>query len=1312
MREEAEVVAVGTQLMSVDKIIKSSSHTEGRGRYIYASQHKLLVIILAFTMTVLALAMTLLAGADLVGAVSELTVDDRLGITFPDLSEAGWAMADIDLLTIRGVFGGFPDGTFRPNAPIKKIEALVMAVRASGLEYDVANQAKIEDSNSFLINAMGLDWAAGYLRVGIKHKLITGILQESDWYAPADRLWTAKLMVRMLGQEVKAQNMDANLIFTDKDSIMKSQWAYVRLAQDAGLMQGYPDGTFRPAVPIIRSEMAVVFNNYFHKFMTDYSIMEMADARIESYDRATGEIVLRTYGSMTGQRAGMVTYRVNPRAMVYYIPYASSNVDGEKRSVASLRVGQTIDYVLSDQEELVYIKIKIDATGADNSGTGTASPGNNGYDYDAYDTRERHYVGFFDDFTVADRELVFENLAGKREKFTAEMNIEIRNLAGQLEDVKLGKLYRYYLRGSGADKKIYQMEEVEARRSSYTGDYLSYNAYNGKIMVRYDALDTRYFIVAEGVEIDMLANDQVRVYAYGDYIYDWDILRPAGTEGTFQSYDATRKTITIKDKAGKSQTYDLVKDPRLTIPNNYRAGLDKLVVGDYLKIGFDIYDMDGDGDRGQVYEITVINQLSGEVTRARSSGIRIVDDNKQTHDLDWASSVQVTIVGMTSPTVDDIRVGDTAYLTINGGKVSKVSVLYRSTIEGKVYQVKDLGSGKYELLLDAYGYLRQSYTIDGKTNIRWMRFSNLSATEIENDSQVKVWYDGDRAVEIEIIDTSPVKGLVIDSSYDSIWLRDGADSQSRYIVDDKISDLRSYHGDMVQLTFANGKVASIQRLPVQEQTYVVVNYNESQGKLWVRGPESKHTIYLLADELIVDGSRVYADKLGGKIKPQTWVRVQDIDGRAMKLDLSDVKRPDFLDDEWRWQEEGSSGSSGSASTGSGDSGLKFSFVSRESAASSANLYNMGLALGHGSVNYLAGEAGGLYIQARGKDKAYKLADGQPTYLNASGPWVYYVNQGANRVISRINAQAKSKLLSDSTAGYIYGYEAYNPNNQHYKSYDEYMTIQKEAEVKIISHDEAGQLLLHDGWLYYVSVSDNNRLYRIETDGTGKELVLDEAVHQFYIADGQLIYLTFGDYYGNYQAKLDGEKADRYWYESEDLIVGKLYSVGLKQAKTGQAQLLVDVDVMGMIVADDAWVHYLVPGDKKWSSRVSGRIPGVLYRVYAKNSFTDYYPMEVLADRLDVMNYYVTDDYILVQDNANRGRVWAQYGLDGVKVKDLDSKVIRKTLDIRDNEVLYNRTTFPVSYMNESGLGMHYYAGKESERIGEKIPFRNDNILKP
>lgn len=59
----------------------------------------------------------------------------------------------------------------------------------------------------------------------------------------------------------------------------------------------------------------------------------------------------------------------------------------------------------------------------------------------------------------------------------------------------------------------------------------------------------------------------------------------------------------------------------------------------------------------------------------------------------------------------------------------------------------------------------------------------------------------------------------------------------------------------------------------------------------------------------------------------------------------------------------------------------------------------------------------------------------------------------------------------------------------------------------ISDDEAFYLNYHDGWIYYSNLSDNGKLYRVRTDGSGKEAMSDMRTESIDIVGDTVYYAT-------------------------------------------------------------------------------------------------------------------------------------------------------------------------------------------------------------
>lgn len=202
----------------------------------------------------------------------------EINLNFNDLSQQDWQWAyeHIIRLASKQVFNGYEDGSFKPSNSIKRIEAIVAAVRLLGLK----DEAEKPENMNATLNFKDFQqvqkkypWAVGYLDVALENDLFS----ESDTSVqpdkPADRLWASVLLVKALklDDEAKAK-MDAQLPFKDAKQIPAGSVGYVAVALEKGLITGYGDNTFKPNKPVTRAELAALLDR------ADEQLPESSDA--------------------------------------------------------------------------------------------------------------------------------------------------------------------------------------------------------------------------------------------------------------------------------------------------------------------------------------------------------------------------------------------------------------------------------------------------------------------------------------------------------------------------------------------------------------------------------------------------------------------------------------------------------------------------------------------------------------------------------------------------------------------------------------------------------------------------------------------------------------------------------------------------------------------------------------------------------------------------------------------------------------------------------------------------------------------------
>jgi len=169
-------------------------------------------------------------------AINNLTVyanwEEFEPIYFADVSESDWFYPQVQALAQTGVVSGYTDGTFRPANQITVGEALKLILRAAG----VPEQAPAGDH-----------WASGYLRYALDRNYLSAE-QAADLDAPITRLLVSQLAARSL--EITSDSTTSPFSDTADPSVLA--------LYQADIINGYADGTFRPAGLLVRAEVSAI----------------------------------------------------------------------------------------------------------------------------------------------------------------------------------------------------------------------------------------------------------------------------------------------------------------------------------------------------------------------------------------------------------------------------------------------------------------------------------------------------------------------------------------------------------------------------------------------------------------------------------------------------------------------------------------------------------------------------------------------------------------------------------------------------------------------------------------------------------------------------------------------------------------------------------------------------------------------------------------------------------------------------------------------------------------------------------------------
>ncbi|WP_199615492.1 glycoside hydrolase family 3 N-terminal domain-containing protein [Paenibacillus alkalitolerans] len=166
-------------------------------------------------------------------------------VRFTDLQPASWAEGGIHYLADRGTIVGYGNGIYKPLHSITRAQAVTYLVRELYPDADPSGNSSFTDVTKKHMFYREIVIAS--------EKGLAGGLPDGSFRpdAPISRGETAALLSR--AYKITAGNRPGNLID------ITGHWAEtpIRLLASNGLVDGYPDGTFRPGRAVNRAEYAV-----------------------------------------------------------------------------------------------------------------------------------------------------------------------------------------------------------------------------------------------------------------------------------------------------------------------------------------------------------------------------------------------------------------------------------------------------------------------------------------------------------------------------------------------------------------------------------------------------------------------------------------------------------------------------------------------------------------------------------------------------------------------------------------------------------------------------------------------------------------------------------------------------------------------------------------------------------------------------------------------------------------------------------------------------------------------------------------------
>ena len=192
---------------------------------------------------------------DASGNIGRASVDiEPFGVEhkFSDIADYPDAVC-VDFLYNSGVTKGLEDGTFRPGQNITRAQFAVMLYRYLGLEEEQYADVVLPFADLASIG----EYAIPAIRALYTEGIINGSIGKDGrlYFNPQNNLTRAQV-VSMVGRTQEKGYASEALTFADGANIPAYAVYYIETLAAQGVLDSYPDGTFRPYELITRGQMA------------------------------------------------------------------------------------------------------------------------------------------------------------------------------------------------------------------------------------------------------------------------------------------------------------------------------------------------------------------------------------------------------------------------------------------------------------------------------------------------------------------------------------------------------------------------------------------------------------------------------------------------------------------------------------------------------------------------------------------------------------------------------------------------------------------------------------------------------------------------------------------------------------------------------------------------------------------------------------------------------------------------------------------------------------------------------------------------
>ncbi|WP_379358712.1 MULTISPECIES: S-layer homology domain-containing protein [unclassified Paenibacillus] len=172
-------------------------------------------------------------------------------VGFNDI-DGHWAKPYIEEAAGKGIMNGMPDGSFKPDKPMKRAEYMAVLYRTMGLTGKSVGGNFTDVSSG--------EWYSDYIHALADKGLTNGF--EDGSFRPENEIMREEafvLLYRSMKDKLKRSPVDVDLTsFKDADDISSWSCEAIQALVNAGVLSGGTDGRLKPKETITRAEIAKI----------------------------------------------------------------------------------------------------------------------------------------------------------------------------------------------------------------------------------------------------------------------------------------------------------------------------------------------------------------------------------------------------------------------------------------------------------------------------------------------------------------------------------------------------------------------------------------------------------------------------------------------------------------------------------------------------------------------------------------------------------------------------------------------------------------------------------------------------------------------------------------------------------------------------------------------------------------------------------------------------------------------------------------------------------------------------------------------